>query len=222
MSTFVISKTVDFVYYIIMRIVYTSTNFRNSIYRSVISILLGLVLMIWPGAALRYIIMLIGVIFLITGLVALIVSYKNREEHPGKMASFAGFGSIILGLLLVCFPSSFATIFMFLLGFILVVAAIGQFVTLAAARQFGYVAPVSYLFPVIILIAGIVVLFNPFSSAEGVFMLFGATIIFYGITDLINQYSINKLRKKNDEKEKIQKMDGIHEVEDADYEEVKD
>ena len=195
-----------------MKIVYTSTNYRNSIYRSVISILLGLVLVMWPGAAIRYIIMAIGVIFLITGLVSLFVSYKNREEHPGKMVSLTGFGSIILGLLLVCFPSSFATILMFLLGFILVVAA---------ARQFGYVSPVSYLFPVIILIAGIIVLFDPFSSAEGVFILFGATLVFYGITDLINQYAINKLRKSNDEKEKIERMDGRQDVEDADYEEVK-
>lgn len=204
-----------------MKIVYTSTNYRNSIYRSVISILLGLVLVMWPGAAIRYIIMAIGVIFLITGLVSLFVSYKNREEHPGKMVSLTGFGSIILGLLLVCFPSSFATILMFLLGFILVIAAVGQFVTLAAARQFGYVSPVSYLFPVIILIAGIIVLFDPFSSAEGVFILFGATLVFYGITDLINQYAINKLRKSNDEKEKIERMDGRQDVEDADYEEVK-
>lgn len=204
-----------------MKIVYTSTNYRNSIYRSVISILLGLVLVIWPGAAIRYIIMVIGVIFLITGLVSLFLSYRNREEQPGKMASLTGFGSIILGLLLVCFPSSFATILMFLLGFILVVAAVGQFVTLAAARQFGHVTPVSYLFPVIILVAGIIVLFNPFSSAEGVFILFGATIIFYGITDLVNQYAIRKLRKSNDEKEKIERMDGKPDVEDADYEEVK-
>lgn len=204
-----------------MKIVYTFTNYRNSVYRSVLSICLGLVLMIWPGAALKYIIMLIGVIFLLTGLFALVVSNKNREKHPGRMASFTGIGSLILGLLLLCFPSSFATVFMFILGFILVVAAIGQFVTLAAARQFGYVAPVSYLFPVLILIAGIVVLFNPFSSAENVFILFGITIIFYGITDLINQYSINKMRKANDEKEKIERMDEGHEVEDAEYEEIK-
>ena len=51
--------------------------------------------------------------------------------------------------------------------------------------------------------------------------MFGATLVFYGITDLINQYAINKLRKSNDEKEKIERMDGRQDVEDADYEEVK-
>lgn len=204
-----------------MQIVYTSTNFKGAILRSILAIILGVVLVVWPGTALKYIIMLIGVLFLITGLIAFIISNRNREDHRKSLIPFSGIGSMALGLLLLCLPSTFATIFMFILGFILVIGAVGQFVTLAAARQFGYVSPVSYLFPVLILIAGIVVLFDPFKSAESVFILFGITAIFYGVTDLLNQYSIRRMRKANEEKEKIVKMDGEPEVEDADYEEVK-
>lgn len=205
-----------------MQIVYTSTNFRGAVYRAILAIILGLVLVIWPGTALKYIIMLIGLLFLITGLIAFIISNRNREERRKSLVPFSGIGSMALGLLLLCLPSTFATIFMFILGFILVIAAVGQFVTLAAARQFGYVSPVSYLFPILILIAGIIVLFDPFTSAESVFILFGITAIFYGVTDLINQYSIRRLRKANEEKEQIVKMDGEPDVEDAEFEEVKD
>lgn len=205
-----------------MQIVYTSTNFKGAVYRAILSIILGLVLVIWPGTALKYIIMLIGLLFLITGLIAFIISNRNREERQKSLIPFSGIGSMALGLLLLCLPSTFATIFMFILGFILVIAAVGQFVTLAAARQFGYVSPVSYLFPILILIAGIIVLFDPFTSAESVFILFGITAIFYGVTDLINQYSIRRMRKANEEKEQIVKMDGEPDVEDAEFEEVKD
>lgn len=205
-----------------MQIVYTSTNFKGAVYRAILAIILGLVLVIWPGTALKYIIMLIGLLFLITGLIAFIISNRNREERQKSLIPFSGIGSMALGLLLLCLPSTFATIFMFILGFILVIAAVGQFVTLAAARQFGYVSPVSYLFPILILIAGIIVLFDPFTSAESVFILFGITAIFYGVTDLINQYSIRRMRKANEEKEQIVKMDGEPEVEDAEFEEVKD
>lgn len=205
-----------------MQIVYTSTNFKGAVYRAILAIILGLVLVIWPGTALKYIIMLIGLLFLITGLIAFIISNRNREERQKSLIPFSGIGSMALGLLLLCLPSTFATIFMFILGFILVIAAVGQFVTLAAARQFGYVSPVSYLFPILILIAGIIVLFDPFTSAESVFILFGITAIFYGVTDLINQYSIRRMRKANEEKEQIVKMDGEPDVEDAEFEEVKD
>lgn len=204
-----------------MRIIYTAADYKNSMYRSVLAIILGLVVMLWPGAAIKYIIMLIGIIFLVTGLISFIVSYQNKDKQSGGLTSFSGIGSIVLGVLLLCIPSSFATIFMFLLGFVLVIAAIGQFVTLAAARQFGYAAPVGYLFPVLILIAGIVILFDPFKSAESIFIIFGLTAVFYGITNLVNQYKINKLRKEQDFHKKEKKMQAEGDIEDTDYEEVK-
>ena len=166
--------------------------------------------------------MLIGVLFLVTGLTAFIISNRNREDRRRSLVPFSGIGSMVLGVLLLCIPSTFATIFMFVLGFILVIAAIGQFVTLSAARQFGQVAAVNYLFPVLILIAGIIVLFDPFKSAESVFILFGITAIFYGVTDLLNQYAIKKMRKATEEKEQIVKMEKEADVEDAEYEEIKD
>ena len=198
-----------------MQIVYTTNNFQGAIYRAILAIVLGVVLVIWPGAAVRYIIMLIGVLFLITGLIAFIISNRNREDHRRSLVPFSGVASMVLGMLLLCLPSTFATIFMYLLGFILVLAAVGQFVTLAAARQFGPVSLASYLFPVLILIAGVIVLFDPFSSAEGVFILFGITAIFYGVTDLLNQYKINRLRKGFEEKEKMVRMEDEPEVEEA-------
>lgn len=203
-----------------MQIVYTTTGFKGALSRAILAIIVGLVLVIWPGVALKYIIMIIGAMFLVTGLIAFVVSNRNREDHRRSLVPFSGIGSMALGLLLLCLPSVFTTIFMFILGFILVFAAVGQFVSLAAARQFGVVSPVSYLFPVLILIAGIVVLFDPFKSAESVFILFGITAIFYGITDLMNQYTIRKMRKAVEEHERIEKMEGEPEVEDAEYEEV--
>lgn len=202
-----------------MQIVYISTKNKGAIYRAFLAVILGSVLVIWPGAALKYIIMLIGLIFLIIGLISFISAYRMKEEHTRSLAPFSGIGSIVLGLLLLCIPSVFVTVFMYVLGFILVLAAVGQFVTLSAARQWGGVATVSYLFPVLIFIAGLVVLFDPFKSAESVLILFGITAIFYGITDFINQYAIRKMKKANEEKEQIVKMDDS-EVEDADYEEV--
>lgn len=203
-----------------MQIVYSTTSFKGTFTRAILAILLGAVLIIWPGVALRYIIMFIGAMFLVTGLVAFIVSNKNREEHRQSLVPFSGIGSMALGLLLLCLPTFFTTIFMFVLGFLLVVAAIGQFVALAAARQYGMISPVSYLFPVLILIAGIVVLFDPFASAESVFILFGITAIFYGITDLINQYAIRKVRRTAEEQERIEKMETEPEVVDAEFEEL--
>lgn len=203
-----------------MQIVYMTTSFKGAFTRAILAIVVGAVLVVWPGVALRYIVMFIGAMFLITGLFAFIVSNRNREDHRRSLVPFSGIGSMALGLLLLCYAKSFTTIFMFILGFILVVAAIGQFVALATARQYGAVSLVSYLFPVLIFIAGIVVLFDPFASAEGVLIFFGIAAIFYGITDLINQSVIRKMRRTAEEQERIEKMETEPEVEDVEYEEL--
>ena len=105
---------------------------------------------------------------------------------------------------------------------ILVVAAVRWCVIISGERQFFRIGRVSFYFPFLILIGVIVILFDPFSSAESVFILFGITAVFYGVTDLLNQYSIRKMRKASEEKEKIVKMGGDSDIEDAEFEEVEE
>lgn len=49
-----------------------------------------------------------------------------------------------------------------------------------------------YVVPVLILICGIVILFDPFSVAETAFILFGITSMVYGISGLINGFRFRK------------------------------
>jgi uncharacterized membrane protein HdeD (DUF308 family) len=72
----------------------------------------------------------------------------------------------------------------------------------------------SYIFALLILGVGITIFFNPFESKELLVQLLGCGLVFYAITDLINQFLVRlKLKKQG---KKI--VDG--EIEDVDYEEV--
>lgn len=188
-------------------------------FRALISVAVGVVLVIWPDVALKSLVMSLGFVFLFSGMTAFIVSYRRQqaEERQGSLFSMNGLGSIILGLLLISGPLFFTTILMFLLGGVLILAAIAQLASLSMARQLGTVSPVNYIYPVLILLAGLVVIFRPWGSAAYVAVILGYAAIFYGITDLISHYQINRLRKRYDaEHGKSNRAD----IEDADYEEV--
>lgn len=202
-----------------MKIVYSKTTYRNVVFRALISIGVGVVLVLAPGEALKSLVMIIGLLFLFSGILASVISYRRQqsEEQPGNIVSVNGIGSIILGVLLISVPLFFTTILMFLLGGVLIVAALAQLASLSLARQLGHVAPVNYIYPVLILLAGLVVIFRPWGSAEYVVIILGCTAIFYGITDLISHYQINKLRKQYDARQDPRAHANI---EDADYEEV--
>lgn len=203
-----------------MQIIFSSGSYKKTVVKSIISIVLGAVLLLWPTEVLNYTVKIIGAVFCVTGIVSFLVSLRDQDERASRgLSSFNGIGSIILGILLWSMSDFFTNMLMYLLGFILIVAGIGQLVMLTSARRFGFIPAVSYLFPVIILLAGVIVFANPFSAKESIIMFFGAVTIFYGITDLINQRRINEIRKEAHEAEQQQKLGG-GEIEDAEYEEV--
>lgn len=205
-----------------MRIVYSKTTYRNSLYRALIAIVIGIVLVVWPNVALKSIVMFIGALFLITGIMAFITSYRRQqaEQHSDGLLSLNGIGSIVLGLLLISIPLFFTAMLMVLLGCVLILAAIAQLATLSAARQLGYISPMNYFFPVVILLAGLVVVFKPWGSAAYVVIILGVAAIFYGVTDLISQYYLRKLRKQAENEEQKKKLEDTPEIEDTDYEEI--
>ena len=185
-----------------MQIVYTSTNFKGAVLRAILAIIFGSVLIVWPEKALVYIVMAIGVVFLMTGIAAFIVSSKHRGDSNKGMLPVTGVGSMVLGVILICIPLTFAAVLVFMLGLMLVIAAIGQFFTLSLARQMGPVSGISYLFPILILAAGIIILFNPFETVAGISkgasILFGIMAIHQRATSLCIRSLVYKCSRRNE------------------------
>lgn len=173
-------------------------SMNYSLVRIVCALLIGLVLVVWPDAAVQYIVRIIGILFLIPGCIVLI-GYFGTKQEPGVPRRFPieGVGSLLFGLWLVIMPDFFTGILMFLLGFILVLGGVQQIASLAAARRWMPVPIGFYVVPVLILIAGIISLFNP----SGVFMIIGISSIVYALSDLLNWFKFSRRRQKMPSKE---------------------
>ena len=94
-------------------------------------------------------------------------------------------GSLLFGLWLMISPAFFVGILMYVLGAVLGFAGISQVLQLVSARGWTQVSFGYYVMPVLILIAGLVVLLNPFAAATVPFIILGVSSIVYGITDII-------------------------------------
>ena len=91
-----------------------------SLIRILFALVIGLVLVIWPNAAASYIVITVGVAFLIPGVISLF-GYFGRKRPEGEAAPrfpIEGIGSLLFGLWLIVMPEFFADVLMFLLGFI--------------------------------------------------------------------------------------------------------
>lgn len=92
-------------------------SMNYSLIRTICALVIGLVLVLWPDAAINYIVITIGVLFLIPGFIVLI-GYFGTKPEPGVSRRFPieGVGSLLFGLWLVTMPGFFADVLMFLLG----------------------------------------------------------------------------------------------------------
>ena len=182
-----------------------------SIIRCICALVIGVLLVAWPEAAILYLVNYNRCVVSSTGTLFFIRVFDSWQAGCSRFP-IAGLGSLLFGLWLMIMPAFFVGILMYVLGAVLVLAGISQIVNLSAARSWTVVPGGFFVIPVLVLIAGIVVLFNPFTAAAVPFIILGVSSIVYGLSDLIN---IIRFRQK--------KEPGMPEIEDiTPIEEIKD
>lgn len=184
-------------------------SMNYSVVRCICALIIGVLLVAWPEAAIIYLVIAVGALFLVPGLVS-VFGYLMRGRQMGASFPLIGLGSLLFGLWLMIMPAFFVGILMYVLGAVLVLAGINQIVNLSAARAWTFVPAGYYVVPVLVLAAGMVVLFNPFTAATVPFIVLGVSGIVYALSDLVN---IIRFRKK-------ERQDGIVDV--VPVEEIKD
>ena len=168
-----------------------------SVVRGICAVLMGVLLVSWPEAAIVYLVIAIGAMFFVPSLFSL-VAYFMKGRQEGAMFPIISLGSLLFGLWLMISPAFFVGILMYVLGVVLVFAGISQIMQLVNARGWTQVAAGYYIMPVLILLAGLVVLLNPFAAAAIPFIILGVSSIIYGITDIINLLRFHKKEEKKE------------------------
>lgn len=201
-----------------MKSFFTYFNHTYGYSRAIIAALFGLALIIWPGAAVKTIVIVIGSILMLLGAVTMIFSKKPEENQNRSILSINGAISLIFGLILVIFPGFFVGIIMFLFGTILLVIGVSEVAGAVSARKEAN-APLSiFVGPLITTACGIVVFFNPFSSMEWLFIFFGISLLVYSLTELISTRKLRKIYKDM----AAAKAQNDKLIEDVEYEEVEE
>ena len=191
---------------------------QSSIFRAICAIAIGIMLIKYPENTVTWITVAIGILFLLSGVISVVV-YYNASKHvseykimdtdgriiAGEKPTFplVGLGSIILGLLLAITPHIFITALMYIIGAILILGAINQFMVLVRARRFGDIGFGYWVFPSLILLTGLYVVIKPMSPASMAMLILGWCSLLYGVTEIINSLKVHANKRKA---EKIQEI----------------
>lgn len=184
---------------------------RSSVFRAVCAIITGILLINNPDNTVRGITIAIGIMFLISGVVSC-VTYFNARKNPATTELYdsngrlilparpafplVGIGSILLGLILAVIPDVFITTLMYILGALILLGAVNQFMTLAGVRHMFRVPVWFWICPSLILVVGLFVIIKPMESAAMPLLIIGWCLLLYGVTECINAFKIYKETKR--------------------------
>ena len=171
--------------------------------RSLTTAAIGILLLALREQAMPFIVMCLGVLFMLPGIFTLSLFLIPRLRRYGSTGSSAvvvpimAAGSMLLGLWMFLQPSFFVTIIMWVLGGAMVLMGGSQLVNLLMAKRRAKVSLLLFFLPLLILLTGVIVLLNPFEAASVPFMILGVGAIVTALSDMISTLFLKFTRKDN-------------------------
>jgi len=165
--------------------------------RGILAFLLGLILVLWPGATLAIILVFFPIFVMIDGFSAIVIGMHTVKE--GKWLSFVPMGilEILVGVFVLFWPQITLVAFVFLMSLWAFVLGLGEFFIAIADHK---LKPISrWLYAVgglLTFIVGICVISYPAITSEVIIWFFGLLFLVYGIFALILGLVLRTTHKK--------------------------
>ena len=197
--------------------------------RAIIVLVTGFLLVKYREDTMTWMTITVGVLFLISGLVACMgysfgkeeVAKKTakaalqegqQEEEDLKSPSFpiAGVGSIVLGIILAIMPNTFTTWMVYILSALLILGAVNQFMNLARSRQYARVPVYMWVFPTVSMVVAILLISRPIETDALFFTLkvIGWAFMYYGVLEFVLIIRMYLVRKAYDKAEAAKVVTG--------------
>ena len=196
--------------------------------RALTAIAIGVVMVISRTNALELAVQIIAAFLFASGIVSLIVGYRQRKNGTMGLMGFNGVVDIVLGLLLFLFPGFVAGLLIYLIAFVLICFGFFQLLGLGSASRVVKLGLWSYVLPFLVLAAGIFLMTKPSFLGEAIGVVAGAALIVYGVSELFSSWKMRKaideyeIRQTNTQGQAVQDDTTVTVVKDVDYEKVEE
>lgn len=161
---------------------------KNWIVSAVVTIMIGLVLVLFPGSTLRAINYVLGGIAIAMGVVRVVRYFQQDHTYPFLFQSdlIVGLLAIGLGLFMLSKSEAVLSLVPFIFGLLLIGCGVGNILrSVDAKRACVPFWGVLLVLAILTAVAGSVILSNPFGALEVCVVVIGACMIYEGVTDIV-------------------------------------
>ena len=168
---------------------------RNSlILTAALYIVVGLVLMVLPGSALRWASMVLGAATLAWGVARVVSYWREGGAYSQRFDLFLGVLLALLGLFLILCPQFFSFFIPFALGVYVLVDSVSALRQALDMKALGYSKWWASLASALVLsLFGALMVFNPFKAMSTLVLVIGLGLVFDGANTLAGALIANQV-----------------------------
>ena len=166
---------------------------------SILYVLLGISLAVWPSLVMSVICYAFGAILLLYGVFAIYGFYRGKEHKASSLLTlFLGIVSTALGAIMVIYPSMVQGVIFVILGLYIVIDAVLNIRRVLVMRRLDYPKwKMHLLFSIAAAFLGIFIICYPLVAEATIFRSIGLILIFVGGADLWTLIQLSLLAHVN-------------------------
>lgn len=163
-------------------------SIRNSlVITSVLYIVMGVILMVFPDTALSLSCTIIGAVTLIYGAVRVVSYFRDGGTYSNRFDLFIGVVLAALGVFLLVCPQFIVSLIPIALGIYILVDSFTAMKKALDMKALGFEKWwASFLVAVVLAAFGVVMICRPFSTMSTLVVFIGVSFVFDGVYTLVN------------------------------------
>lgn len=159
--------------------------------RAIVALIFGAI-MFFTGNSVTIIVQILASFILASGVVSLIIGLKKENQSQRPLVITNSGLNIVIALLMFLFAESLGGLIVGIIGIVLILFGLLQFVVLFSANRVTPVGAVAFIMPVAVLACGALLLFKPKFVDDVLGYVVGASLMVYGISELISSWKMRK------------------------------
>ena len=180
----------------------------NDSLSAVICVILGIVLLVWPGQSTQVVCMILGIVLGGFGIIQIILYLATQEKTMvSHSMMMLGIVLAVIGGWIVLKPDTIIKAIPMIVGILIVIHGLHNAVQAIDLKKMQYDNWwVALLLSLLTIALGVVLICNPFTVVDTVVRLIGAFLIYDGLSDM---WILSRVFKTKKNKEKIIDTDAV-------------
>ena len=166
---------------------------KSIIASSILTLVVGIMLAIYPGNTLSLIGKVIGAALMVVGVIQIVVFFKNAKEDRIASTSFAlGIILFAVGLYIFINDKSLTNIFTTIIGLLICIKSIYKIQLAVSLKEYSNSWKYNLVSGLIVLSLGLIIIFYPIATAATILRIIGIVLVISSIYEIAESLVVIK------------------------------